>query len=177
MPNSISGSLKIRGKYDDVKRFFEEVLNTYRCEWDDEKKISKNVVNEKSDWLVGMEEYGEVGERSLEINIKPGEWVYVEGTSRAFITSDFICMYERKNRAGSIIPTVAFCEIRQAWCFRKSDWLKIAKEYNVDVRVWGLERGMEFGQETIIENGTVTKDEEFYYKDWDWESPMPWLGG
>lgn len=47
----------------------------------------------------------------------------------------------------------------------------------MDIRLYGFERGMEFNQEVIIENGEIVKDEEIKFDDYDWECVMPHLGG
>lgn len=166
MPNWIQGSLKVRGSYDNVKNFFVKGLNAYRG----------NEMLDKKDWVLDIDEYNEPGEREFSMDIKPDTWVYVEDTRRAFVTSNHICFYEGAYKENPSL-VVAACEINQAWCFEEDDWASISKEYNVDIRLWGLEQGVQFGQEIEIIDGEVIKNEEFKYDDWDWDCPLPWFGG
>ena len=173
MPNWINGSLKIRGPYENVKRFFMENLNTYEDTFDEQTQKWNYIKQPKEKWLRSTSEYGEAGSRELEICIEPQKWVYVEGTKRAFISSEIIFINERREKEKSI----AACEINQAWGFFPEEWAELSKKYNVDIRLWGLECGLCFGQEIIIEHGELLKDDEFKYDDWTWEAPLPWLGG
>ena len=173
MPNWCSGSLKLRGQYENQVKFLTEGLNEYSYNWDDEKQQSVEIVIPKDRWIRRIEEYGEVGARGFDMEIEPGEWVYVEGTKRAFITSDYIEFTEENE----IIITI---EINQAWDFRVDDWINISKKYGLDIKLWGVDRGWGFMHEIEIVKGEVASD---ISKNWDnyndflWECPLPWLGG
>lgn len=166
MPNWIQGSLKVRGTYDNVKNFFIKGLNAYR---------GSEMLDTK-DWVLDINEYNEPGKREFSMDIKPGTWAYVEDTRRAFVTSDYISFYEGYYKKDPFL-VVAACEINQAWYFEEDDWVNISKDYNVDIRLWGLEQGVQFGQEIEIIVGQVTKYEEFKFDDWEWDCPIPWFGG
>lgn len=73
--------------------------------------------------------------------------------------------------------SICVVEFKAAWAIDPVPYLKLAKKYNVDIRLYGFERGMEFNQEVIIENGEIVKDEEIKFDDYDWECVMPHLGG
>lgn len=95
---------------------------------------------------------------------------YIKGTRRAFIKDD--CFAEIEDEEATIcLP------IKQAWSFDINDWKDVSRKYNLDVRLYGFEMGMEFCQEIEIINGTVTIDTEITYDDWRWECPMPLMGG
>lgn len=169
MPNWIEGSLKIRGQYDNVKRFFSDGINVYRNELIGENYYE--LVEPRETWLI-MEESGEKGERELYLNIKDARWVYVEGTKRAFITSEFIQARERTDG-----ETVVCCNIQQAWCFRERDWVNISNQYGVDIKLHGFESGMEFEQYVEVIDGVCKYNRETKYNDWEWDCPFPRLGG
>lgn len=172
MPNWCSGSLKLRGSYENIKRFFFEGLNQYEDIFDEEQQKWVDTPIPKEKWFEA-EEYGEPGARELGIELTNG-WTYVEGTKRAFIDGDqYVYVHERKD-----LDTVASMRIMQAWDFRDEGWVEIAKKYNCDMRLWGSECGMCF--ERIIDisrDGTIIKSVTNKYSDWEWEAVFPWMGG
>ena len=172
MPNWCSGSLKLRGQYENLVKFLTEGLNEYNCEWNDEKQQSVETVVPKDKWIHRIEEYGEAGAREFVMEIEPGEWVYVEGTKRAFITSDYIDVAENE--------IIAAVEISQAWDFRVDNWIDISKKYGLDIKLWGVDHGGNFMHEIEIVKGEVVSDISKHwdnYNDFLWECPLPWLGG
>lgn len=172
MPNWCSGSLKLRGQYENQVKFLTEGLNVYNYEWNDEKQQSVEIVVPKDKWIHRIEEYGEAGAREFVMEIEPGEWVYIEGTKRAFITSDYIDIAE--------IEAVTAIEISQAWDFRVDNWIDISKKYGLDIKLWGVDNGVSFMHEIEIVKGEVVSDISKHwdnYNDFLWECPLPWLGG
>lgn len=172
MPNWCSGSLKLRGQYENKVKFLSEGLNEYSCEWNDEERQPVEIVVPKDKWIRRIEEYGEAGAREFVMDIEPGEWVYVEGTKRAFITSDYICIAENDN--------VVAVGISQAWDFRADNWIDISKKYDLDIKLWGVDNGWGFMHEIEIVKGEVVSDISKHwdnYNDFLWECPLPWLGG
>lgn len=97
---------------------------------------------------------------------------YVKGTYKGHVTQDYI---QIKDRPGGRAITVF--NYSEAFRIHANDWLKIAKEYNVDVKGVFAEGGSEFAQQLLIENGSIVMNEELYYEDWDWDFPFPNLGG
>lgn len=179
MPNWISGSLKLRGSYENVKRFFFEGINQYEDIFDEKQQKWVDTLIPKEKWFKA-EEYGEPGARVLDIKLTNG-WTYVEGTRRAFISTDhsnYISVYEHEHEQVDERFVTAACEINQAWDFRDEDWIEIAKKYELDIRLWGLEYGMCFGREIEIRNdGKIIFSKTLKYNDWDWECPLPWMRG
>ena len=45
------------------------------------------------------------------------------------------------------------------------------------MKIFGVERGMEFCQDIEIADGVVVKSEQITYDDWDWDCPFPEMGG
>ena len=156
MPNWMEGSLKVRGTMDKVERFFREGLEGVSI-------------------LGGIRPDAVVVKRyEYSLTVRGAETICVKGTKRAFVDNLDI---------GIDIPddpeevlTVAI-PIRQAWTFREDDWKKISKDFHIDLRLYGFERGAEFEKEIEIIDGVVTINHEITYDDYAWESKMPFLGG
>lgn len=149
MPNWIEGTMKVRGTAQSVVTFLENAFDA---------SVSKHT-------------YGSDIEYSFP------DWTYIKESRRAFVWGNIDCYVDgSKNHAIVTIP------IRQAWSFTPFDgaeqrWINLSKEYSVDIRLQGFECGMEFYQDLEITNGEITIDRVIQYDNWDWECPMPRLGG
>lgn len=155
MPNWIEGTLKLRGKTNDMRRFFKTAIQPCACFGKEPYKQEDFIEFDfNEEWNV--------------VHIK--EDAYIEGTQRAFINND--CYAEFEDDEDTVcVP------IRQAWAFVPKNWQDISKKFNLDIRLYGFERGMEFCQEVEVIDGEITIDREIKYDDWEWECPMPILGG
>lgn len=154
MPNWIVGTLKLRGQSEDLKRFFKG--GVAQSEWhDDDKHPIEDYVQTNFD--------GEY----CEVTLKNEPWI--KGTHRAFIESNYVYWDES-------FATIAI-EVKQAWEFNEEAFAEISKKFNLDVKLYGFECGMEFCQEIEILKGIITINRKITYVDWTWECPMPLLGG
>lgn len=160
MPNWICGTLKIRGMNENILRFFNEGLNAYGF------SNGEEIVLPRDEWV---EENHNDEYHYHEWNIKT--WAYVDGTQRAFVTEQEIYFQEGE---GDQIVTMDF---RQAWSFTASELVKISKLFGIDIRVYGFEQGMQFCQEIEVIAGVIKLDRMIKYEEWDWECPMPRMGG
>jgi len=153
MPNWIEGTLKLRGKSEDLKRFFTEGLepSTFCGEVEPFDTFVK--FNFSDDYCC------------VDFYKQP----HIKGTRRAFITGD--CVEWHKGYDTTAV------EVKQAWNFEPEQFAEISKKYNLDIRLYGFEMGMEFCQEIEIIGGEVTRNNVIEYEDWIWECPMPNLGG
>lgn len=159
MPNWIEGTMKLRGKQEDIKRFFREGLDP--SSWPDPKDRVDQVIDRSDD-----------SELYFRFKNEP----HIAGTRRAFITDDSAGMWE---------PSGVVCvNVKQAWTFDGGSstddlktWKAISDKYNVDIKLYGIERGMQFTQEVIIIRGKEPIVNETKYDDWDWECPFPNMGG
>lgn len=156
MPNWIEGTMKLRGKREDIARFFREGLDA-----SDRHKLEDQVKDESE------EDY-------LCFHFVNGP--HIAGTRRAFIDDDYVEMYDDIG--------VACVDIKQAWAFDAGSetedlkkWKNISEKYNVDIRLYGIECGMQFTQEIIIVRGRKPIVNEKQYEDWDWDCPFPDMGG
>ena len=159
MPNWIKGTMKLRGKREDIYMFFKNGLDP--SNWPKPEDRENQVIDES-------------GENYLEFSFcnEP----HIAETRRAFITGDNVFMEDDEG-------TVCI-DVKQAWAFdagRESNdletWKNISKKYNIDIRLFGIECGMRFTQEIIIVRGRKAIVNERQYEDWDWECPFPNMGG
>lgn len=55
--------------------------------------------------------------------------------------------------------------------------MAISEKYNLDIRLFGWERGMGFSREILIVDKNIIKDRTYRYSDWEWEVLFSDLGG
>jgi hypothetical protein len=168
MPNWIEGSMKLRGETKDLKKFFEEGITVYKYEMgideNGEPKFKETEIDKNKYLKIEYED-----ENGFDVRISKGSEPYIKGTRRAFIIEpDIIFVYNG----------YACFNIQQAWDFSTENFIEIAKKYNLDVRLFGIERGMKFAREIeISKTGDVVIDKEITYDDFCWDCPFPNLGG
>ena len=174
MPNWCEGSLKLRGKYEDILKFWEEGVNAYSYSADRNNERGTDLIP-KSEWCE-IEEWDEGAD--IINNIPTAAWIYVENTKRAFIGEDFGSYHIIKNPDGTALIAFPF---KQAWSIRQDDWIEIAKKYNLEIKIYAIESGMGFwctlhilSDGVIIENNFYQSDD---YNDFIWNCPLPWMGG
>lgn len=159
MPNWIEGTMKFRGKREDIKRFIDNGLKAVTIFG--ETTNIEGYIDDTSD-----DEY---------INVSFAKELYIKGTRRAFLQPCDVYMAKDYG--------VVIFHIKQAWSFTDRDddedrWQKISQEYNVDIRLYGIECGMEFTQEVIIlKDSKLIINNVKQYEDWKWECPFPYMGG
>lgn len=156
MPNWIEGTLKLRGKVESIKKFIENEIN------DGPDCTKLLVVNEPEYHYVEYHFYNEP---------------HVKGTKRAFITN---CRAYMDTDEKSIEEEIIIClSIEQAWGFTDPEvWLEKSHQYNIDIRLFGIESGMQFTQEVIIlRDRDVVVNNITKFVDFEWECPFPEMGG
>ena len=174
MPNWCKGSLKLRGKSDDILRFFKEGLNVYKYKFDEQGNNISEVLD-KSTWFKLDDDSLDPEYSHYDIWLNAIE-LYVEGTNRAFVITDTVdeIVIDKGDNV------IAYCEVQQAWGFRVEDWEAISKEYNVDIRLYGIECGFGFEDNIVIIDGKAELAESNNYGSYDgfvWNCPFPWIGG
>lgn len=55
--------------------------------------------------------------------------------------------------------------------------VNISKKYNVDLKIYAFEKGMEFNRDIEIHKGRIIKDNKIEFKDYEWECINPLIGG
>ena len=154
MANWMEGSLKLRGKSEDILRFLNEGLKN-KPEIFEETKEHYDIYFDSSDY---------------------DKDIYVLDTNRAFVNAYTVSeiVLDKGDNA------VACIAVQQAWDFRVEDWIEIAKKYNLDIRLFGIEGLGGFMHQIDILNGEVAMDECLNYGSYEsfvWNCPFPWMGG
>lgn len=155
MPNWIEGTIKLRGERERLRRFFLERIEALGG------KSLEECVKCRFD---GCDEDEAIVD----------DEVWITETCRAFIQPCVISW--GGERATACAP------ILQAWTFcggdeRRRQWEEVSKSCGLDIRLSGFESGMEFYEDAVIISGRIVVDTIRKYKDWDWDCPMPRLGG
>ncbi|SMB87797.1 hypothetical protein SAMN05660772_02738 [Pasteurella testudinis DSM 23072] len=98
---------------------------------------------------------------------------HINGTRRCFIDSEYTeCFYEDDNhQIIVVIPT------EHAWGPYLQEFQVLSREFNVDFRFYGFERGGKFNCEFEILKGELTLNRIIGFNDYDWECPHPLMGG
>jgi hypothetical protein len=164
MPNWIEGTFRARGSKENIKKFLLEALEPC-VGYDQNKELLKEIIYEEDSYI--------------EIEFKYSEEEYpktlhIAGTHRQFVEN--ICTIEaNKTKNGEFQLALDY---KGAWSIDQEHFIELAKKYEVDIKVNGYERGMEF--ESLFEvnrKGQVICDCYKEYSDYIWECPMPLLGG
>lgn len=165
MPNWAEGVLKLRGTKASIKRFlFEELeaipglgqeLKVLMGKQDEVKK--PNVETTEDEW---------------DLSMKSPNGFYVKGTRRAFIESTIEWFFSDEDTEVLTIDS-----FKQAWGVDSEPFIEISKKYDLDIRIYVFEKGMQFNQEVEIHRGELIKDHEIKFDDYEWECLLPNFGG
>lgn len=148
MPNWAKGSLKLRGKSENIASALKEML------------LSNTVTLE-------VEYNGDL----LIFNSKD-HYFYINGTRRAFINQKQIEVLLEEE-----FCTVELDNFEQAWSAIPENYQEISSKFDVDIKIFTFECGMEFTQEIEISKGKIIKIVCNEYDDYQWEVPFSNLGG
>lgn len=155
MPNWCEGVFKVRGARKNVTGYLRALI----------EELTPEVSFKDNGYEVNFESnhYG---------------YFYLRGTKRAFIDTNSLNLYVLGNKKSSEeVTVVSISDFKQAWGIRPEDYVELSKKYDVDVHIFGYEKGMEFTQEVEIREGVIVKDIESKFDDYDWEVPFSHLGG
>ena len=148
MPNWAKGSLKLRGKSENIASALKEML------------LSNTVTLE-------VEYDGDL----LIFNSKD-PYFYINGTRRAFIDQEQIEVWLEEE-----FCTVELDNFEQAWSAIPENYQEISSKFDVDIKIFTFECGMGFTQEIEISKGKIIKNVCYEYDDYQWEVPFSNLGG
>lgn len=179
MPNWCEGNIRFRGKLEDILRMLKNELKY--CYYDDERNtqvigIDQDIVPEKA----RLEGHVVIAPPTLpKLDSPRTGWWYWNETRRAFpnfdggVEVDFWSPSDdEKDEWIAFFP-----EFKQAWGVEVEDWVRYSQDYNLDVRIFAWECGMEFGEDIEIIKGDITKCNGIHYDNWGWDCPMPTYGG
>lgn len=149
MPNWAEGTLKLRGKTENIVSALKEML----------LENQGATLEEEYDGIL--------------LTFKTeNDYFYINGTRRAFISAkdieiwvDDFMIFELEN-------------FKQAWAASADNYTEISSKFDVDIKIFTFEMGMEFTQEIEISKGEIIKNivnENF--TNYSWDVPFSRLGG
>lgn len=156
MSNWCEGSITVRGKFKNLKRFCKEVffvnevkvinnLNLYEIETDDDEcffvQVHKNIC------------IGEICQDYLQ----PCFIEFYKDMDHEILTLSMPFKAKRRIEA--------------------KPYIELSKKYDVNIKLYGFEKGCGFNQEIIVIDGELTRDEKIKFEDYSWDCAMPYLGG
>ena len=157
MPNWCEGTLKVRGKFNDLRNFILNGLRPVNFIGDDVAPLRPT---DDSDTYFCVEDI-------------PSH-LHMKGTRRHFCQAEYISFWTDDEPTK---PIVLLLSMKAAWAMDSDSLLNLCKEFHVDMKVQGFERGMEFSQIIEIVNGEILQDDKIEYDDWSWDCPCPHLSG
>lgn len=172
MANWIEGTFRARGSKENVTKFIMEGLqpvSSFLCN----EKIKRKIELDDDDYIEISFELDKQDENSKK---KDPDELYIPHTIRNFIQLEYGCIsvYKCKKNNDFIFAT----NYKGAWAIDTEAIASVAKEFQIDIRVNGYEKGMEFEQLVeVSRNGTVKCESFIQYSDYVWECSMPLLGG
>lgn len=169
MPNWCEGTLKVRGKMIDVAKWVKENVVAYSYEW---KKNENGVLYQDTKPLVDnvVVKYDEFESEEIYVVVK--SLAHISGTTRNFVLEGTYSAIERADET-----TILTLNFKAAWGIQSMPYVAMSQKYSVDFRLYGFERGMEYNQEVIVENGRLIQDMDIKFGDYEWECIYPQLGG
>lgn len=151
MPNWCAGTLRVRGRQKDLQNFVLKGLKPCDIFGNEHTKLE-------------LDELGYV---------YCDKTCWIEGTHRGFVNN--LNLYFEDYEDDST-HTIAL-DVKFAWRISADDLLKICKKYNVDMKIYAFEQGMEFNQMIEIIKGRILKDAELHFEDYRWDCICPNIGG
>lgn len=167
MPNWCEGNIRVRGTYNNVVAFLKDALTVVQGHFDGkEYKTTEKPADV------------EVNENNAVFRTSTSDF-YIKGTRRNFISSSTIEIYD--NYEDGEEHTWVFDNFIAAWSFdhdmSHDAYTKFAKKYNVDIKLFGIEQGMQFQEEVIYYRTGNYNEKTVTYEDWDFDCPFPNMGG
>ncbi|MCB5235468.1 hypothetical protein [Niallia circulans] len=156
MPNWCEGILKVRGTKEEIKTFLLETLQPIPDGLFGQIPVEKEI--KEDDW---------------DLTIKAKNGFYVLGTHRNFIENNIEFYFATEDE----IKVCVLDGFKAAWGIASTPLADLSKIYNVDLKIYAFERGMEFNQDIEIHKGEIVKDVEIEFNDYTWECVNPILGG
>ena len=148
MPNWAEGSLKLRGRSENIASALKQMLLNDTVALEDE-------------WDGTLLKFN---------NTAP--YFYINETRRAFIDQEQIEVWLEEE-----FCIVELDNFKQAWGAIPENYQEISSKFDVDIKIFTFECGMEFTQEIEISKGEIIKNVCYEYDNYQWEVPFSNLGG
>lgn len=153
MPNWAEGTLKLRGKTENIVSALKEML----------LENQGTTLEEEHDGTL--------------LTFKTeNDYFYINGTRRAFISGKDIEIWLDEDDEDFVI--IELENFKQAWAALADNYTEISSKFDVDIKIFTFEMGMEFTQEIEISKGEIIKNivnENF--TNYSWGVPFSRLGG
>ncbi|WP_117283090.1 hypothetical protein [Streptococcus intermedius] len=148
MPNWAKGTLKLRGRRENIASALKDML------------LNANVSFE-----------GGCDDDLLVFN-STAHYFYINNTRRAFIETDQVEVWLEDD-----FCIIELDNFKQAWAAIPKNYQEISKKHDVDIKIFTFEMGMEFTQEIEIRKGKIIKDICNEFDNYRWDVPFSNLGG
>ena len=148
MPNWAEGSLKLRGRSENIASALKQML-------------LNDTVTLEDEWDGTLLKFN---------NTAP--YFYINETRRAFIKQEQIEVWLEDE-----FCIVELNNFKQAWSAIPENYQEISIKFDVDIKIFTFECGMEFTQEIEISKGEIIKNVCYEYDNYQWEVPFSNLGG
>ncbi|MCK1996826.1 hypothetical protein MPH47_06220 [Psychrobacillus psychrodurans] len=156
MPNWCVGVLKVRGTKEEVKKFLLEGLSPL------------------GGGLFGDEPVeAEIQEDEWELNIRAKHGFHIEGSRRNFIENNIDFYFD----TDSDIKVCTISGYKAAWGLDTGALVDLSTKYQVDLKIYAFERGMEYNHDFEVRKGVIEKNFEIKFDDYEWECIDPTIGG
>ena len=164
MPNWCEGNLKIRGKKETIIKFLEEGTSLLEGLWEP-KEIKPEIEINNCD---------EIEIKNLD-KLKGVDYLYIKGTRRNFIdpVENEIYIHDIDEKE----QIICLKNFKAAWGIDADALRVISDRYDIDIKIYAFEMGMEFNQDIEIIKGNIIKDDEIKFENYQWECIEPNLGG
>ena len=149
MANFAEGTIKLRGRAENIKSALKYMFGA----------VGDITIEEDTD--------GEIITFTA-----TNSYFYINGTKRAFIDNDSFEIHLDDD-----FLIIELDNFEQAWRAIPDDYIKISEKFNVDIKIFTFEQGMQFTQEIEISKGKILKDIVRKYDNYSWEVPFSYLGG
>ena len=166
MPNWCKGNLRLRGKREAIIDFVtnELVYTGY----------PNGILGETETGPLHIEDDGYEMIASIPEEKKNMAFaaIYIKNTHRNFIERDAVEVYGDDDKF-----TVSIDGFKAAWHAEAEPYLEKARKYGLDIKIVAFDKGMQFMQVLVIENGEIVEDCDIEFDNWYWECLMPNMGG
>ena len=148
MPNWAEGTLKLRGRSENIASALKQML-------------LNDTVTLEDEWDGTLLKFN---------NTAP--YFYINETRRAFIEQEQIEVWLEEE-----FCIVELDNFKQAWSVIPENYQEISSKFDIDIKIFTFECGMEFTQEIEISKGEIIKNVCYEYDNYQWEVPFSNLGG
>lgn len=157
MPNWCEGTLRLKGKFANLKRFLTDGLQAVDLLGNEVDNKYRIALDEPNNFWV-------IAENNL----------HIKGSKRHFVkATDEIELYT-ENADEDI---VLLLPIKAAWIVDYNTLVDISKTYEVHARIHSYEKGAEFEQIIDVQYGELKHYEMITHSNYQWDCDCPLIGG